>query len=439
MNPLSGDVIVIGAGVAGLTAANKLSAAGLHVILLEARDRIGGRIHTVHDPSWPVPIERGAEFIHGLPPETWQIVQAAGLAVYELSTAQGESARGPVQPDDFWPQVELVLARLDVVGSDDMSFAEFVARYCHDLPPAARRMTTDFVEGFNAADSRLVSVRWLQEQKRASEQIDGNRLYRLEHGYDGVVDWIYHKIDPERLTLRLNTAVTMVRWSKGKVEVRATGPASDPQLFTARRSIVTLPLGILQILAGRAGSVQFVPDLEGKGEALRGLKVGNVVKVILRFSDAFWQGCVHDDVNFIHARGVPLPTWWKLLPRRDPVLTGWAGGPTADKLALKSDAAILATARAACPLTQALPSEERDDALEDCVACNWQADPYSRGAYSYVAAGGIAAPDLLAAPVADTLFFAGEATHLTQSGTVAGAIASGQRAAKQVLARRALA
>src|ERR1044071_5350710 len=129
MNMPSADVIVIGAGVAGLNAARELTAAGLRVVLLEARDRIGGRIDTVHDPRWPVPIERGAEFIHGRPPDTWRIVEAAGLPVYEFSTEQADAVEGHITRDDPWAQVGQVLTRLDQVGTDDMSFAEFLARY----------------------------------------------------------------------------------------------------------------------------------------------------------------------------------------------------------------------------------------------------------------------------------------------------------------------
>src|SRR5215468_6604393 len=99
---MSADVIVIGAGVAGLSAARALSDGGLSVTILEARDRIGGRIFTRHIPSFPTPIELGAEFIHGQPCEIWDVVEAAGLTAVEVTDSHWQSIGGALKESDFW-------------------------------------------------------------------------------------------------------------------------------------------------------------------------------------------------------------------------------------------------------------------------------------------------------------------------------------------------
>jgi monoamine oxidase len=188
----------------------------------------------------------------------------------------------------------------------------------------------------------------------------------------------------------------------------------------APKVLVTLPLGVLQ-----AAAVRFSPGLE-KDEALKRLVSGPVVKAALRFSQAFWEKRVRG-VAFFHSARAPFPTFWTPLPARVPLLIAWAGGPKAEGLSRD-------------PLSEAMQSLKtlfgkvpEPDAV---YLQDWRRDPFACGAYSYVRVNGDDAREALQRPLADTLFFGGEATNLEgEAGTVSGALQSGQRAAREAMGR----
>src|SRR5689334_13525743 len=146
------DVIVVGAGVAGLAALAELDRAGNRVLCLEARDRIGGRILTVRDPLAPLPVELGAEFIHGRPPEIWQIIRSAPLAAYDCSDSSVRIRDGKIQRQpDPWASIDSVMKKMQKEAGHgrEESFFSFLARSRY--PPAVKELAASFVEGFNAA------------------------------------------------------------------------------------------------------------------------------------------------------------------------------------------------------------------------------------------------------------------------------------------------
>lgn len=429
------DVIVIGAGAAGVVAARELTGRGMRVAIVEARGRIGGRVHTLREGH--VTVEAGAEFVHGRPDALWRPIRAARLPVYDVTNRHwwfdGRELR---ERPDFWQEIDQVLGRLDRIGDQDISFTAFAEAHCRDEParglvPLAR----SFVEGFDAADADRVSAQWLGKSQAASDQVEGDRLFRLAGGYDAVIDWLWAGIDPACASIHLNTIVTDIHWSPGSVEV-ATQSAlgGGNRTLRATRALVTLPVGVLKARPGERGAVRFVPDLPEKRQALDRLEMGPVVKAILRFSEPFWERRI-DQLAFMHGQEIAFPTWWTLLPMRAPVLIGWAGGPAAARLSRSGD-----------PLAQAIESLARllkiethrlHAMLEWGEVFDWPADPFARGAYSYVPVGGIDAPDMLARPVQRTLYFAGEATAQGGiGGTVDAAITSGRRAAREIIGDR---
>ena len=437
---------VFGAGVAGLAAARDLSRAGLAVCVLEARDRIGGRIYTLHDPSLPLPVELGAEFIHGTPPDIHAIVQAAGLPIYEIDGDRWRSHEGTLAPgDDRWSQVDSVLRRMEQVDEHDQSFQAFVEPYLQDERwREAADLATSYIEGFDAALIDRVSVYALAREQRASAANDGDRAFRVLSGYDQVARWLRAGFDPRSAALHLNTVVTEVRWRRGAVTLLAQsrlGHALEP--FHARCAVVTLPLGVLQAPPDSPGSVRFSPALPEKQDAVQQLEMGHVVKITLRFRERLWMndqliagsgGERLDSLSFLLSRDPWMPTWWTAHPLRAPLLTGWAGGPAAARFAGQGEQFVANQAVDALARLLGVARGTLEGLLEGWYVHDWQADPFARGAYSYVAVGGIDAPQRLAAPIDDTLFFAGEATDSAgHTGTVHGALASGRRAAREVI------
>jgi monoamine oxidase len=438
------DTLIIGGGVAGLAAADLLSSQGRSVLLLEARPRLGGRIDTRHDPAWPLPIERGAEFLHGKPKETWDIIHAGGThgcCLYDISDEHWAYQHGRLaKPENFFEQVEKILAQVEKRGRRqlDISFDQFLQSTGKRFKPDARHWARMFVEGFNAADAREVSSAWLAQNQKAADQIEGDRLFRVYAGYDRVVQFLRTGLS-ENVRVELATVVRSVMWrDSGRIHVQAQSrqsAAPESRTFTADHVLITIPLSLLQTSPESDGAITFNPPLpDERQNALRLLRMGTVVKVILRFREAFWEKRF-PELDFMHG-GDPFPTWWTTLPIRTSMLTAWAGGPAAEALTGQSEDAILAAAIASLAKLLSIPRRMIESQLAGAHVCDWKSDPFARGAYSYAAVGGAKAAGQLARPLAGRLFFAGEATHPDQGGTVAGAIATGRRAAREILKNR---
>ncbi len=183
------EVIVIGAGAAGLSAAARLGSAGLSTLVIEARERLGGRMFTLRDPVCQAPVELGAEFIHGRPPEIWKLLQSKHVKIVEAAGDNWCRRNAALAPCDFFSDIDDILGKMDDRLPDE-SFLNFLNRCCDDprITADAKQRALDYVTGFNAADPALVSVHWLVEGMRAEERIDGGRTFRSRNGYQDLVD-----------------------------------------------------------------------------------------------------------------------------------------------------------------------------------------------------------------------------------------------------------
>lgn len=415
----STDVLIIGAGAAGVAAARALTRSGLSVTILEARERIGGRIHTIRDPLYPIPVDLGAEFIHGRPPEIFRDVESGRLPAYEIMGSHVFVDNGRVKQTN-WDETEAILSGM--ADAPEQSFREYVET--RGASPEARRAAAGFIEGFNAARQERISVQSLALGEAASKQIEGDRNFRIAGGYDKLVESMWKEIDASRREIFLGMRVEQIAWKRGDVRVAAAG-----RQFQAGRAIVTLPLGVLQ-----AGSVRFDPEPAILQPALEALEMGSAARIVMRFRRPFWED--NEELRhaaFLHGDDPWMPVWWTALPMRAPLITGWSGGPRAESA--QSDPADW-VARSLESLGRLLgrPATELEPELQSWRAHNWLSDPYSCGAYSYVRVGGVAAQRRFGEPVEDTLYFAGEAVNSDgHIGTVHGAIASGERAANSIV------
>src|ERR1700678_303771 len=219
------DVTVVGAGAAGLAAAADLARAGLSVTILEARDRIGGRMFTLRDPVYQAPIEMGAEFIHGLPPEIWIPLQANGVSITEVTGEPWCFRKGQLSSCDFFSQVDDILKKMDDHSSDE-SFLSFLRRCCEESGSnpkqrEAKERALAYVTGFNAADPDRVGVHWLVEGMRAEEKIEGGRAFRSVHGYEDLLNIFRRQLAQAGVKIQTETVVHSVNWARGRVEIAA--------------------------------------------------------------------------------------------------------------------------------------------------------------------------------------------------------------------------
>ncbi len=404
--------------MAGLAAARALAEAGQRVVLLEASSRVGGRIFTVRAPETNLPIELGAEFVHGRPPELLELIDEAGLTLFER---EGEFLCFDEKAKPCECEFEGAFQVLDdMPASPDMTFSEFLAG--KTLPEAMARRVTGYVEGFNAADARLIGTAALHKQQQAEESIEGGRSYRIREGYDMLPAYLAERFLAAGGSLFRDTVVTRIEWKPSEVRIE-TGNSAIPEVLAAR-TVVALPLGVLQ-----SGAVKISPAPPMQS-AIDKLAMGTASRITLLFRERFWEQSV-PNLSFLFAQQQALPTWWTAAPDTSPVLTGWIGGPRVQSAPTGS----ALNDQALDVLGRIFSRKDLAEMLVSFHTRDWQADPFTRGSYSYAPKGALLASDELAAPVEGTLYFAGEHTDTTGHwGTVHAALRSGLRAAAQILA-----
>lgn len=415
------DAVIVGAGAAGLSAAGALARAGKTFIVLEARARPGGRILTQRVAG--VPVELGAEFVHGRPFAIFRVLNRAGLTAARVP--EGRAGAGGVQTAS-WGDLKRLLRRLEPKGAD-VSFATALAALRE--APERKEAAARFIQGFDAADLDQVSAR---DVARGAGELDGaSRSYRIGEGYDGLTLSLLARLPAG--VLRRRAVVERIAWRGDTVIVGLKGGDQ----YEGRAAIVTLPIGVLRAKAGEEGAVSFGPPLpESKRRAVESLRMGSASRVTLFFKPDYWPAIAKRfTAPFLDADGGFFSVFWTPAPFDRPVVTAWAGGPPAREVAGLSRIKVAGAAVAGLAKALGLPVEEVGTGVRTALFHDWTADPYSRGAYSFLAAGGEGAREELARPCG-RLFFAGEACDASgQAGTVAGALQSGAAAAKALLAK----
>lgn len=420
----SADVLVLGAGIAGLAAARTLVDKGLSVIILEARNRVGGRMWT--DSSLGLPLDLGASWIHGVNgnPIT-ELAKQFGVKTVSTDDENGIAfaADGSELPDDEFARMEALfkdiyeeVATMQEDTDEDMSLQEAFNEVL-----ASRDLSEEDLRRLNyyayigtaleyGADMKDLSLwEWDQDEEFSGEEVI------FPGGYNQITDGLAKGLD-----IRLETVVKTVRYSSDGVEVETSAGS-----FVADKAVVTFPLGVL-----KQALVKFEPPLpESKQEAIDRLAMGVLNKVYLKFPETFWD----EDVQTISYMGEELGEWGDWLSfvpfTGEPVLMAFHGGDKGFEIEDLSDDEI----RAGAMNTLRMMFGDDIPEPEGMLITRWGKDPFAFGAYSHIppfASGDDY--DALFAPVDDVLFFAGEATSREYPSTVHGAYLSGVAAAEEM-------
>jgi monoamine oxidase len=414
------DVAIIGAGTAGLEAARVLSERGLAVELIEATDYVGGRVRTVR-ATGAAPIELGPEFVHGKPELLRSLVPGARFeldAVRDIHHIQRGGAL--VAIDDTWGRFRALLRPAKHLA--DESARAFIART--RPAPADASLLAQLIEGFYGAPLDDIGIRGIAEDAGGAGGSDAPAMFRVRGGYGHLVEWALSRIAWRHVVVHHGCVVRGIDWSHDHVRIDFTRAGMAGSTF-AKRAIVTLPVGVL-----RDGSVTFTPALGAHRDALGMIGMGQVVKVVLVADEAVWPA----QVSFIHAGDGAFPVYWVQSRGDVHQLTAWAGGLHARSLAGQPLDVLAGRAIDGFARLVAIPRARLEAAIVAHHHHDFDADPFARGAYSYLRVGGRDAARVLAKPLADRLYFAGEATDPDLAGTVTGALRSGARAAQQILA-----
>ena len=418
--------IVIGGGAAGLMAAYELSKQKNHVIILEAKNRLGGRIFTTNNNNFSEPIEAGAEFIHGDLPVTISLLKEAGITYQAIAGKMLQLENGKFHQqknrDAHWNKVIKQMQQLEV----DMSLDDFLNTFFSDDKYAElRKSVKDFAGGFDLADASKASVKSLfREWNNESE-----KQYRIDGGYVQLVNFLETQCRKNGCVIHTNCCVKKINWQKDEVNINTM----CSRFFKSDKIIITVPVSVLQARDDNENYIEFSPSIPQHIQAAKNIGFGTVIKVLLEFNEAFWQQ-QSTNVGFI-LTSQKIPTWWTQLAPDNAILTGWVGGEKAVALSNKTDEEILEIALQSLCNAFAISKEDLQSKLKASSIYNWYKEPDIVGGYSYNTLESVAAKKVLRQPVDDTIFFSGEALFEgTPVGTVEAALDSGKKTASKVLA-----
>jgi monoamine oxidase len=409
--PSTVDIAIIGAGAAGLGAAHALKDSGLSVIVLEARDRLGGRAHTI-EAAPGVVFDLGCGWLHSADKNSFvPIAEWLGFEINRQLPPWRERAYGKAFPqaerdefiramDEFYQRAEEAAETAHRTGRDEPASR-------HLAPGNRWNPMIDAISTYiNGAELDRVSILDMD----AYEDTDIN--WRVRRGYGALVAAYGAKCP-----VALNCAVKLIDHSGKTLRVETTRGT-----LTAAKAIVTVPTNLIA-----EETIRFHPALPAKVDAARGLPLGLADKVMIALDE---PEALPEEGNL---RGATMRTemgTYHLRPFGQPCIEGFFGGRYARQLEEAGDGAIAAAA--IDEIVSFLGNDFRRK-LKPLAESRWAHDSFARGSYSHALPGHAGDRAVLAAPVEGRLFFAGEATSPNFFSTAHGARDSGERAANEVL------
>lgn len=415
------DIVIVGAGAAGLMAARELSKTQSNILIIEAAAFAGGRIRAITGKGFTIPVEGGAEFVHGNLPFTIQLLKEAGIGFKAVEGKIMQHKNGALkQQEDFMIGNEDMYKPLQQLGVD-MTVKDFLDQYFSDSAHAEMRTSvTRFIEGYEAADITRASVLAM----RGDLIHDDEEQYRIEGGYNKLVEYLYTQCISNGCTFHLSEIVKQITWEPGSAIIK-----TDIGSYRAKKVLITVPIGILQQELNQQTAIQFRPAITNKYTAAKILGSGNVIKVLLEFDTHFWP----ENMGFLFSDEA-IPTWWTQLPDKSNLLTGWLGGPKTEQYKNIADGIILEAALTSLSNMFNLPADTLNMQLKAWHVANWQQEPFIQCAYTYATVGSESAKEVLKQPEANTVFFAGEAIYTgTAAGTVEAALTSAVNVVRDIL------
>ena len=416
-------------------AARTLAKAGKKVTLLEARNRCGGRIHSISDNLSIGTIKLGAEFVHGDLPITLSLLKDAGIACQPVHFEMWHYRDGQFENGEpFMEGWGLLAEKLGKIEKD-ISINDFLENeFKGELYDTLKASVRGFASGYDTADPNLASTfalrnEWLNEDEDAQ--------YRIEGGYGAIIDYLEKEFIQAGGVIHLNSAVKSVHWKDGEVNVIT----DEGLVYEATQIILALPLGILQAGEQDKAAIEFHPPIPGHINAINGMGFGAVIKILLEFDEPFWEDAQTEELagkslanmSFLLS-DEQIPAWWTQAPKRSPLLTGWLGGPPATAKKDLQDGEILAQSLQSISNIFKRDMQQLKDKLVAYHIINWTNEPFTLGSYAYDKVETAAARKVLTEPVENTLFFAGEYLYDgAVMGTVEAALSSGEIVAKKML------